>query len=257
MTWHDYPVRINPDITAKYDNQFVNVAVDKGGNVYVAYSDNHGIFYQYSTNHGQTFSAPSRSHRARIRRSCPGWRPVTRGKIDLVYYQAAGYSGNPEVAPLSVAWKVVMAQSLAAASSRPAFNYTTVNPVVHHGGVCEGGALCTGNRDLYDDFGVEASPTTGLGVDHLLRRPVPERRQPQAEPNLRLHHIEERHLDLRSHERRDANSRHTHFLSQGKIEPATKLQPTRRFARGPTGASRRRLAILARATGAITIDAIT
>ena len=57
--------------------------------------------------------------------------------------------------------KSVMAQSLAATSSTPSFSYTTVNPVVHHGGVCEGGALCTGNRDLYDDFGVEASPTTG------------------------------------------------------------------------------------------------
>jgi hypothetical protein len=84
------------------------------------------------------------------------------GKIDLVYYQAVGYSGNPEVAPISVAWKVVMAQSLAAATAAPGFSYTTVNPVVHHGGVCEGGALCTGNRDLYDDFGVEASPITGL-----------------------------------------------------------------------------------------------
>jgi hypothetical protein len=55
-----------------------------------------------------------------------------------------------------------MAQSLAAASASAGFGYTTVNPVVHHGGVCEGGALCTGNRDLYDDFGIEASPTTGL-----------------------------------------------------------------------------------------------
>jgi len=65
VTWHDYPVHVNPDITAKYDNQFVNVAVDKGGAVYVAYSDNHGIFLQYSTNHGQTFSAPELLARAR------------------------------------------------------------------------------------------------------------------------------------------------------------------------------------------------
>src|SRR5207253_9029080 len=28
--------------------------------------------------------------------------------------------------------------------------------------LCESGATCTGNRDLYDDFGVAASPTTGL-----------------------------------------------------------------------------------------------
>jgi hypothetical protein len=84
------------------------------------------------------------------------------GKIDLVYYQATGYAGNPEAAPSTVPWKVVMAQSLAAATSAPGFTYTTINAVVHHGGVCEGGALCTGNRDLLDDFGVEASPTTGL-----------------------------------------------------------------------------------------------
>jgi hypothetical protein len=28
--------------------------------------------------------------------------------------------------------------------------------------VCEAGVTCSGNRDLYDDFGVAASPTTGL-----------------------------------------------------------------------------------------------
>jgi hypothetical protein len=162
VTWHDYPVHINPDITAKYDNQFVNVAVDKAGVVYVAYSDNHGIFYQYSTNRGQTFSAPVQVSQGTDTAVMPWLAAGEGGKIDLVYYQATGYSGNPEVAPLSVAWKVVMAQSLAAASAGPAFNYTIVNPVVHHGGVCEGGALCTGNRDLYDDFGVEASPTTGF-----------------------------------------------------------------------------------------------
>ena len=33
---------------------------------------------------------------------------------------------------------------------------------MHYGGVCEGGISCTGNRDLYDDFGVAASPVTGM-----------------------------------------------------------------------------------------------
>ncbi|HEX9506238.1 MAG TPA: sialidase family protein [Acidimicrobiia bacterium] len=162
VTWHDYSVKINPDITAKYDNQFVNVAVDKSGVVYVAYSDNHGIFYQYSTDHGQTFSAPVQVSQGTDTAVMPWLAAGEGGKIDLVYYQAVGYSGNPEVAGASVPWKVVMAQSLAAASPLPGFSYTTVNPVVHHGGVCEGGALCTGNRDLLDDFGVEASPTTGF-----------------------------------------------------------------------------------------------
>ena len=39
---------------------------------------------------------------------------------------------------------------------------TAASPVNHYGGVCESGVTCTGNRDLYDDFGVAASPTTGL-----------------------------------------------------------------------------------------------
>jgi hypothetical protein len=162
VTWHDYPVRVNPDITAKYDNQFVNVAVDKGGTVYVAYSDNHGIFLQYSTNHGPTFSAPVQVSQGTDTAVMPWLAAGDAGKVDLVYYQATGYSGNPETAPITVPWKVVMAQSLTAATTAPGFSYTTVNPVVHHGGVCEGGALCTGNRDLYDDFGIEASPTTGF-----------------------------------------------------------------------------------------------
>jgi len=160
--WHDYPVHINPDISAKYDNQFVNIAVDKAGAVYVAYSDNHGIFYQYSKTHGQTFSAPVQVSQGSDTAVMPWLAAGDGGKIDLVYYQAVGYTGNPEVAPISVAWKVAMAQSLAAASTAPGFSHTTVNPIVHHGGVCEGGALCTGNRDLYDDFGIEASPITGL-----------------------------------------------------------------------------------------------
>lgn len=162
VTWQDYPVHINPDVTAKYDNQFVNVAVDKAGVVYVAYSDNSSMFFQYSTDHGQTFSAPVKASQGTGTAVMPWLAAGDAGKVDLVYYQAVGYSGNPETAPITVAWKVVMAQSLSAASGSPGFTYTTVNPVVHHGGVCEGGALCTGNRDLYDDFGIEASPTTGF-----------------------------------------------------------------------------------------------
>ncbi|MFN2561299.1 MAG: hypothetical protein ABR571_08410 [Jatrophihabitans sp.] len=162
LTWHDYPVRLNPDVTAKYDNQFVNVAVDAAGTVYVAYSDNSAVSYQYSTDHAQTFSAPITVSQGTDTAVMPWLAAGDAGKVDLVYYQAVGDAGNPETAPATVAWKVVMAQSLLAATAAPALTYATVNPVVHQGGVCEGGALCTGNRDLYDDFGVEASPVTGL-----------------------------------------------------------------------------------------------
>jgi hypothetical protein len=43
-----------------------------------------------------------------------------------------------------------------------AWSRQTASPTNHFGGVCESGVTCTGNRDLFDDFGVAASPTTGL-----------------------------------------------------------------------------------------------
>jgi hypothetical protein len=84
---------------------------------------------QYSTNLGQTFSAPVQVSQGTDTAVMPWLAAGDARKVDLVYYQATGYSGKSRA---------------------------------DNGGVREGGALCTGNRDLYDDFGIEASPTTGL-----------------------------------------------------------------------------------------------
>src|SRR5260370_18862644 len=55
-----------------------------------------------------------------------------------------------------------MAQNQDAAKSNSSFTQGQATPIVHYGGVCESGVACTGNRDLYDDFGVAANPRTGL-----------------------------------------------------------------------------------------------
>src|SRR5207248_3709563 len=57
-TFTDYPVYVNPDPTVGYGHQFVNVSVDKAGNVYSVYGDNHTIHYSFSTDHGKTWSGP-------------------------------------------------------------------------------------------------------------------------------------------------------------------------------------------------------
>src|SRR5439155_25252852 len=62
----------------------------------------------------------------------------------------------------NAAWYVFFAQNLQATIPGSQFSQTTATPIVHYGGVCESGVTCSGNRDLYDDFGVAASPTTGL-----------------------------------------------------------------------------------------------
>ncbi len=160
-TFHDYPVHLNPDVTAKYDNQFVNVAVDKGGNVYVVYSDQHSVSYSYSTDHGQTFTGPIAVSKPGDTAIFPWTTAGDAGKVDIVYYKAAGYVGSPETAPSTVGWNVAFAQNLAATTPGSAFSEVAASPTNHYGAVCQGGVGCTGNRDLYDDFGVAASPTTG------------------------------------------------------------------------------------------------
>src|SRR5205085_12495566 len=57
-TFTDYPVYINPDQTVGYGHQFVNVSVDKAGNVYSVYTDDHHVYYSFSTDHGKTWSGP-------------------------------------------------------------------------------------------------------------------------------------------------------------------------------------------------------
>src|SRR5205085_12085216 len=53
-------------------------------------------------------------------------------------------------------------QNLNALKPGSPWSRQTASSIVHYGGVCESGVACTGNRDLYDDFGVAASPMTGL-----------------------------------------------------------------------------------------------
>src|SRR3954466_14027241 len=57
-TFTDYPVYINPDATVGYGHQFVNVSVDRAGNVYSVYTDDHHVSYSFSKDHGKTWSGP-------------------------------------------------------------------------------------------------------------------------------------------------------------------------------------------------------
>ena len=168
VTWHDYNIHIDPNAdTRHYDNQFPNVSVDRAGNVYAFYSDDRNTYYSYSTDHGQTWQGPFQVNQPGETAIFPWSSAGDAGKVDVVYYKTPWVSSDPanptpaETAPATTPWTVGFAQNLTATSGS-SFSETTASPTVHFGGVCQGGALCTGNRDLYDDFGVAASPTTGL-----------------------------------------------------------------------------------------------
>lgn len=165
ITFTDYPVYMNPDPTASYGHQFVNVSVDKAGNVYAVYSDNHNLYYSYSTTQGRTWSHPVQVNSAPSNTAIEPWSVAgDNGKLDVVWYGTSYYSPGtvPDSYPQTAAWQVYFAQNLTATTPGSVFTQTAASPINHYGGVCEGGISCTGNRDLYDDFGVAASPTTGL-----------------------------------------------------------------------------------------------
>jgi hypothetical protein len=163
-TFTDYPVYVNPDATVGYGHQFVNVSVDRAGNVYSVYTDDHHVYYSFSTDHGQTWTGPFLVSTTSGTQIFPWSTAGDAGKLDVVYYQTPYFDGTttPDNYPASAAWTVGFAQNLKATTPGSAWSRQTATPVVHLGGVCESGITCTGNRDLFDDFGVAASPTTGL-----------------------------------------------------------------------------------------------
>jgi hypothetical protein len=164
-TFTDYTVYDNPNRSVSYGHQFVNVSIDREGNVYSVYCDNHNIYYSYSKNKGRTWSAPAQVNSGSSATAIFPWSVANNGgHIDIVWYGTSYYDGvkPPDSYPSSAAWYVYFAQNLHATTSGSAFTQVTATPIVHFGGVCESGIGCTGNRDLYDDFGVAANPITGL-----------------------------------------------------------------------------------------------
>jgi len=164
-TFTDYPIYVGPSDRVGYNHQFPNVTVDRAGGVYAVFSDDHDVYYSFSTDRGRTWSAPIRVNRPPVKTAIFPWAVAgDAGKLDIVYYGTSydGRETSPDTYPPSVDWYAYFAQNLNATEPHSRFTQVQATPIVHRGAVCESGIGCTGNRDLFDDFGVAASPTTGL-----------------------------------------------------------------------------------------------
>lgn len=173
LNFTDYVIYQSPSTSAGFANNFPAVALDKAGDVYATWSDDHGVYLAYSTDHGQQWSTPERvNHGTATTTAIYPWLTAgTKGQVDVVYYatpasanfQTCGQTGKYtcDTEP----WSVFFSQNHRVLSGG-SWTQTKVTGVVHKGGVCQGGISCTSsgndNRDLYDDFGVAASPITGL-----------------------------------------------------------------------------------------------
>jgi hypothetical protein len=173
LTFTDYIIYQSPDTSANFANNFPAVAVDAAGNVYAAWSDDQNVSLTFSNDHGQHWSAPHQvNHGSAATTAIFPWLTAgSAGKVDLVFYgtpasanfQTCGQTGTYTCQ--NEPWSVFFSQNLNVLGGG-SWAQTTATPVVHFGGVCQGGVSCTSNgndnRDLFDDFGVAASPTTGL-----------------------------------------------------------------------------------------------
>src|SRR5438093_5897780 len=165
LTFTDHAVYVNPNTSVTYRHQFVNVRVDLAGNIHIVFTDDHNLYYSSSPDHGTTWSAPSQINQSPSATAIMPWSVAGgAGKLDVVWYGTSYYDGvnTPDNYPSSATWFVYFAQTLNALTTTSSFTQVAATPIIHYGGVCEAGISCTGNRDLFDDFGVAASPTTGL-----------------------------------------------------------------------------------------------
>ncbi|TMQ65845.1 MAG: T9SS type A sorting domain-containing protein [Candidatus Eisenbacteria bacterium] len=169
-TWHDALV-FQGAPGSSYDHIFTWCAVDRAGNVYVSFSDDHDVYYCVSSDI-QTSDSPTWSKPIRVNdgpetktAALPSVAAGSAGRIVFTWY------GSPTLTPheTDAQWRVFHARCDNALDALnggvPLFEQALVSDhVVHTGDLCEGGTLgcpVAGSRDLLDDFEIDVSPIDG------------------------------------------------------------------------------------------------
>src|SRR5437870_3461406 len=167
LSFTDYPVYDNPNTSVDYGHQFINISVDKAGNLYAVYDDNHNMFYSFSRDFGQTWTGPFQVNEPDSATAIFPWSSAgNAGQLDIVWYGTPFFDSTlvPDTYPGTAAWYVYFAQNLNALTPGSSFTQVKASGVIHYGAVCESGVAGNGNRDRLDDFGIATSPTTGKAV---------------------------------------------------------------------------------------------
>ncbi len=132
-------------------NVFPSLAIDQGGNLYIAFSDSHSAFLTSSTDHGATWTVPVRVSNGSGTKSTIGpWLTAgAPGKVNVTWWGTSAASNNDGNAQ----WKVFFAQSQNALARIPTFAQTAVTGVMHQGAICTNGTGCaSGTRNLAEYF---------------------------------------------------------------------------------------------------------
>src|SRR2546430_4622261 len=107
QTFTHHAVYVNPNTSASYGHQFVNVSVDRAGTVYVVYTDDHNLFYSFSTDGGDTWTGPIQVNQAPSATAIMPWSVACDpGQLNIVWYGTSVSDGTtaPDHYPASAAW---------------------------------------------------------------------------------------------------------------------------------------------------------
>jgi hypothetical protein len=139
------------------DHNFPNVSVDRAGNVWYAWSDDHRVYTAESTDRGRTWTCSGPVSTNTSQAIFP-WLAATSRGVDLVYYASPTPPGPDQT------FYVYFAQNLYNGGVPVGWRKPQRLVAVHKGPVCEGGITCTTGRQLFDDFAVD---TDSQGYAHI------------------------------------------------------------------------------------------
>lgn len=152
-TFIDKPIGCSTDTSgATLNHQFPNVTVAPDGSLVQTWSNDHNIFAASSADHGSTWTCTGPISTTTTQAIEP-WVVAGATGTDLVYY------GSPDAPGPNQTWYVYLAQL-----GSTGFGVPQQLTAVHRGTVCEGGASCTGGRQLLDDFAID---TDQAGYAHI------------------------------------------------------------------------------------------
>jgi hypothetical protein len=165
------------DLPTTPGNNFASMAIDRSGNVYVAWSEQGtwDILYSVAKKGDlDNFSAPVRVNLEPDARTAiqPTIRVGDAGRVFIGFYAAPQY-GNPDALPEGV-WNAYMAYSTngacqldATPCTKPTFHQTRITDhPAQYRGICLGGTGCGGDtyygdRSMLEFLDIAFSPTTG------------------------------------------------------------------------------------------------
>jgi hypothetical protein len=145
--WADHRIPCSASATS-LDHAFPNVSVAPDGTLWAAWSNDRNVYTAVSRNHARTWTCSGRVSTNTEQAIFP-WIVATSRGVDLVYYASpTGPNGGRRQH-----FYVYFAQNLS--STAAGWRRPEQLIAVHIGAVCEQGATCESNRQLFDDFGID------------------------------------------------------------------------------------------------------